>query len=103
MQKLGLVSLLIMITILLTLAFPAAATGPKAPVPAVPAAAVPAPATPAAAPAPHPHIVSALEHMREAKGHLEQAEGEFAGHRARSIELLNQAIHEAEICRDAPK
>jgi outer membrane protein TolC len=99
MQKLGLASLLITINLLFMLAFPAAATGPKAPVPA----AVPAAAAPAPAPAQHPHIIAALEQMRGAKGHLDQAEGEFAGHRARAIDLLNQAIHEAEICRDAPK
>ncbi|HKI25941.1 MAG TPA: hypothetical protein VKA07_06420 [Candidatus Sulfotelmatobacter sp.] len=52
---------------------------------------------------PHPHIVAALEHMNNAKGHLKQAEGEFSGHRARAIELLDQAIHEAQMCVDAPK
>ncbi len=87
MQRLGTVTLLLAVILLFTLAFPAAAAGPNPPMP-----------TP-----PHPHIVAALEHMNNAKGHLKQAEGEFSGHRARAIELLDQAIHEAQMCVDAPK
>jgi hypothetical protein len=99
MKKIGFLSLLIMATLLLTVAFPAAAAGPKAPVPAAPAVAA-VPAMPAATPVPekHPHIDEALEHMRAAKHQLEVAEHDFDGHRAKSIEHLNQAIHEAEIC-----
>ena len=102
MKKIGFLSLLIVATLLFTLAFPAAAAGPKAPVaPAQPVAA--APAAPAAAmPAPHPHIDEALEAMRNAKHHLETAEHDFHGHRAKAIEHLNQAIHEAEICMQEP-
>jgi hypothetical protein len=102
MKKIGFLTLLIMATLLLTLAFPAAAAGPNPPaapaVVAVPAAA-PA-ATPAATPAPppHPHIDEALEAMRNAKHHLETADHDFGGHRVKAIEHLNQAIHEAEIC-----
>ena len=101
-KKIGFLSLLIVATLLFTLAFPAAAAGPKAPVaPAQPVAA--APAAPAAAmPAPHPHIDEALEAMRNAKHHLETAEHDFHGHRAKAIEHLNQAIHEAEICMQEP-
>ena len=51
-------------------------------------------------PEPHPHIHEALEAMRNAKHHLETAEHDFDGHRAKSIEHLNQAIHEAEICME---
>ena len=91
MQKLGIASSLLALVLLLTLMFPA--VSPKA-------AASP---SPAATPAPHPHIVAALDHMRQARGHMAQAEGEFEGHRARSIELLDQAIHEAELCTSAPK
>jgi len=98
MKKMGFFALLITASLLLGLAFPAAAAGPKAPATPVPAAA-PAPA-PAAAPAmpPHPHIDEALEAMRAAKHHLESAEHEFHGHRMKALEHLNQAIHEAEIC-----
>jgi hypothetical protein len=87
MQKLGIASLLLALVLLLALLFPAAS--PKA--------------TAAATLAPHPHIAAALDHMRQARTHMAQAEGEFEGHRARSIELLDQAIHEAELCTNAPR
>jgi hypothetical protein len=98
MKKTGFLTLLIMATVLFTLAFPAAAAGPKAP--AVPAPVVaPAPAPAAAMPAPpHPHIHEALEAMRAAKHHLESAEHDFDGHRMEAIKHLDMAIHEAEIC-----
>jgi hypothetical protein len=99
LKKIGLLTLLIMATLLFTLAFTAAAAGPKAPAAPVPAAAA-IPAAPAAAATPeeHPHIHEALEAMRNAKHHLETAEHDFHGHRVKAIEHLNQAIHEAEIC-----
>jgi len=101
-QKIGLLTLLITATLLLTLAFPVAAAGPKAPVVPVPAAAAaPAPAASPAMP-PHPHIELALEALRSAKHHLEAAEHDFHGHRAKSIEHLNRAIREAEICMSEP-
>ena len=99
MKKIGFLSLLIMATLLFTLAFPAAAAGPKAPAaPAPPVAS--APAAPAVAPVPerHPHIDEALEAMRSAKHQLETADHDFDGHRVKSIEHLDRAIHEAEIC-----
>jgi hypothetical protein len=100
MKKIGFMGLLVTATLLFTLAFPAAAAGPKAPAAAVPAVvAVPAvPAVAAAMPERHPHIDEALESMRAAKHHLESAEHDFDGHRVKAIEHLNQAIHEAEIC-----
>ena len=100
MRKIGFLTLFIVATILLMIAFPAAAAGPKAPAPPVPAApaVTPAPAPVAAVPEPHPHIHEALEAMRNAKHHLESAEHDFDGHRAKSLEHLNQAIHEAEVC-----
>jgi hypothetical protein len=102
MKNIGFFSLLITATLLLTLAFPAAAAGPKpAPVPAPVAAAAPAPAASPAMP-PHPHIDEGLEAMRNAKHHLEMAEHDFHGHRAKAIEHLNMAIHEAEICASEP-
>jgi hypothetical protein len=96
MKNIGFLTLLIMATLLLTLAFPAAATGPKAAAPAPIVAA----ATPAVAPVPerHPHIDEALESMRAAKHHLESADHDFDGHRMKAIEHLDRAIHEAEIC-----
>ncbi len=100
MKKIGFLTLLITATLLLALAFPVAAAGPKAP--AVPvAAAAPAPAASPAMP-PHPHIAEGLEAMRSAKRHLEAAEHDFHGHRAKAIEHLNQAIREAEICMSEP-
>jgi hypothetical protein len=36
--------------------------------------------------------------MRAAKHHLESADHDFDGHRAKAIEHLDKAIHEAEIC-----
>ena len=95
MKKIGLFTLLVMATLLLTLAFPAAAAGPNAPAPPVPAAPAVAPAP---VPPPHPHIHEALEAMRNAKHHLESAAHDFDGHRVKAIEHLDQAIHEAEIC-----
>jgi hypothetical protein len=99
MKNLGFMTLLITATLLFSLAFSAAAAGPKpaaAPVPAV--AAVPAAPAPVATPERHPHIDEALEHMRAAKKELESAEHDFQGHRGKSLEHLNQAMHEAEIC-----
>ena len=93
MKKIGFMGLLVAATLLFTLAFPAAAAGPKAPVAAVPAV----PAVAAAMPERHPHIDEALESMRAAKKHLESAEHDFGGHRVKAIEHLNQAIHEAEV------
>ncbi|HTT22460.1 MAG TPA: hypothetical protein VMG82_26270 [Candidatus Sulfotelmatobacter sp.] len=94
MKKIAFTGLVITAMLLLTLAFSAAAAGPKAPAAPLPAA---APA-PAATPERHPHIDEALEHMRAAKHELEVAEHDFDGHRVKSIDHLNQAIDEAEIC-----
>jgi hypothetical protein len=96
-KNIGFLTLLIMATLLFALAFPAAAAGPKAPVPAPPVVS-PAPvAAPAPVP-PHPHIHEALEAMRAARGHLQEAKPDFEGHRMKAIEHLDQAIREAEIC-----
>ena len=95
MKKIATITLLTMAVTLFTIAFPAAAAGPKAPAP--PVAGAPAVATPMP-PEQHPHIHEALEAMRAAKHQLETAEHDFDGHRVKSIEHLNQAIHEAEVC-----
>ncbi|MFZ0292939.1 MAG: hypothetical protein WAL52_05000 [Candidatus Sulfotelmatobacter sp.] len=101
MKRIGFLSFVILAMLVLTLAFSAAAS-PKAP---VPAAAV-APTSPAAvAPAPvppHPRVEHAIEAMRSAREHMEHAEGEFHGHRAKAIEHLDAAIHEAEECMREP-
>jgi hypothetical protein len=98
MRKIGLLTLLAFATLAFTLASPAAAAGPKAPASPL-AAAAPAPVAPAVAvPEHHPHIDEALESMRAAKHHLESADHDFDGHRAKAIEHLDRAIHEAEIC-----
>jgi hypothetical protein len=98
MKKIGFLTLLVTATLLLTLAFPAAAAGPKLAASPAPAVALLA-AAPAVAPAErHPHIDEALESMRAAKHHLETAAPDFEGHRRKAIEHLDQAIHEAEIC-----
>jgi hypothetical protein len=96
MKNIGFLTLLLTATLLLTLSFPAVAAGPKAPAaPAVAAAPLPAPVG-------HPHVSEALAAMRNAKHELETAESPFAGHRAKAIEHLDQAIHEAEICMQMP-
>ena len=97
MKKIGMITLLTTATLLFAIAFPAAAAGPKPPAPPV----VAAPSVPVAAPVPpepHPHIHEALEAMRSAKHQLESAAHDYDGHRAKSIEHLDQAIREAEIC-----
>jgi len=102
MKKIGFLTLLITATLLLTLASPVAASGPRsgAVVAAVPAA--PAVAAPAPVPPPHPRVEHALEAMRSAREHMMHAEGEFHGHRDKAIEHLDRAIHEAEICLQEP-
>lgn len=100
MKKIGFLTLLIMATLVFTLAFPAAAAGPKAAAAPAPAAVVAPAAAAIVAPVPerHPHIDEALESMRAAKHHLESAEHDFDGHRRKAIEHLDRAIHEAEVC-----
>jgi hypothetical protein len=100
MKKIGFLTLLIAATLLFTMALPVGAAGPKA----APVAAA-APASPAvAAPAmpPHPRVEHALEALRSAKEHMEHAEGEFHGHRAKAIGHIDAAIHEAEVCLNEP-
>lgn len=96
MRKVGILTLFIMVALVLTLTFTVGATSPKAH--AAPVAVAPASPVAAPVPPPHPHIDEALEAMRNAKHHLETADHDFHGHRMKSIEHLNQAIHEAEIC-----
>ena len=48
-------------------------------------------------PEPQPHMREALEALRSAEHHLNEATGDKGGHRARAIQLVNQA--EAEVQR----
>ncbi|MGA6982522.1 MAG: hypothetical protein WCC95_14825 [Candidatus Sulfotelmatobacter sp.] len=101
MKRIGWLSLSITATLLLTLAFSAAAANPKAPA----AAAAVAPASPtvvAPAPPPHPRVHDALDELRHAREHMAHADGEFHGHRDKTIEHIDAAIHEAEICMQEP-
>lgn len=102
MKKIAFLTLLMMVAALFMLAFPAIAAGPNPPAPPVVAAPV-APAASAPMPEKHPHIDEALEHMRAAKHELEIAAHDFKGHRVKSLEHLNQAIGEAEMCLKADK
>jgi hypothetical protein len=105
MKKIGLMGLLVVATLLLTIAFPAAAANPQpaakiAPVVTALPAAAPVAAVAAMPAPPHPHIHEAIESMRAAKHHMESAEHDFDGHRAKAIEHLDRAIREAEICME---
>ena len=102
MKKIGFLTLLITATLLLAISFPAAAAGPKPAAPVASAAASPVPVVASPVPAPHPRVHEAIEAMRNAREHLQHAEGEFHGHRARAIEHLERAIHEAEECEREP-
>ncbi|MCU1300377.1 MAG: hypothetical protein JWQ87_661 [Candidatus Sulfotelmatobacter sp.] len=104
MKKIGFLTLLMLIsaTLLLTLSFSAAAAGPRAPAHVAAAPAIPVVAAPTPVPPPHPRVHEAVEAMRSAREHLSHAEGEFHGHRARAIQHLDRAIHEAEICEREP-
>jgi hypothetical protein len=43
-----------------------------------------------------PHMKNALMHLREARAALQRAEHNKGGHRARAVEMINQAIAEVE-------
>ena len=43
-----------------------------------------------------PHMQAALEHLRAAKGELDRADADKGGHRARAIQLVNDAIGQVE-------
>jgi hypothetical protein len=51
---------------------------------------------------PHPRVEHAIEALRSARDHMQHAEGEFHGHRDKTIEHIDAAIHEAEICMNEP-
>jgi hypothetical protein len=82
MKKIGLFTLLILAIALCTFAFTAAAAPPPVSI--------------------HPRVDHAIEALRVARDHMDHAEGEFHGHRAKTIEHIDAAIHEAEICQGEP-
>lgn len=43
-----------------------------------------------------PHMHAALGHLRAARESLERADPDKGGHRARAIQLVNDAIHHVE-------
>jgi hypothetical protein len=97
MKNIGILTLVVLVTVVLTLAFSAAAAPKLATQPASVAAVPVAPlATPL--PAPHPEIHAALEAMHNAHDHLDHAAHDFNGHRVAAIKHLDAAIHEAEVC-----
>ena len=99
MKQIGYLTLLIVAMLMLAIAFPVAASGPKAAATPV----VAAPATPAASPMPpHPRVHEALEALRSARDHMAHAEGDFHGHRDAAIHHIDEAIKEAEICEREP-
>ncbi len=102
MKKIGILTLFILVALALTLTITVGAATPKAPAAPVAVAPAPAPASAVAPMPPHPRVEHALEALHSAKDHMEHAEGEFHGHRAKAIEHINAAIHEAEICMQEP-
>jgi hypothetical protein len=99
MKQIGLLTLLIAATLLFTMALPGAAGRNTS---AVVAAAPASPAVVAPAMPPHPRVEHAIEALRSARDHMQHAEGEFHGHRDKTIEHIDAAIHEAEICMNEP-
>ena len=66
---------------------------PRTPLPAAPP---PTPAAAAGNPAPehHPEIVAAIRALENAKNHLESADRDFHGHRAKALGHVNEALEE---------
>jgi hypothetical protein len=46
----------------------------------------------------HPEIHQAIEALRSARSHLQQAAHDFGGHRADALRATDEAIHQLEIC-----
>jgi len=81
MKRIGLLTLLILGTLLFALVFTVGAAAP---------------------PSPHPRVDHAIEALHSAREHMAHAEGAFHGHRDKAIEHIEAAIHEAEICQGEP-
>jgi hypothetical protein len=97
MKNIALLTLVIVTTVMLTLAFTAVAA-PSTPAPPAAVFTTPVPTIVAPPDDPHPHIHAALEAMHHAKEELDSAAHDFHGHRVEAIKHLDAAIHEAEIC-----
>lgn len=68
---------------------------------AVPASPAPGPKpVPAATPAPeaHPEIREAIDSLRHARMHMQEAAHDFGGHRADAIKATDEAIRQLQIC-----
>lgn len=46
----------------------------------------------------HPEIHRAIEALRNARAHLQEASHDFGGHKADAIRATDEAIHQLEIC-----
>ncbi len=46
----------------------------------------------------HPEIHRAIEALRNARAHLQEAAHDFGGHKADAIRATDEAIHQLEIC-----
>jgi hypothetical protein len=46
----------------------------------------------------HPEIHAAIESLRNAKAHLNEAAHDYQGHRVDAIKAIDEAIHQLEIC-----
>ena len=57
-------------------------------------------ATPAPPPAPQAHseIRAALESLRSARAHIQEARHDFGEHRAEALKQVDRAINQLEIC-----
>ena len=46
----------------------------------------------------HQKIHAAIHELREAHHYLKEAHHDFGGHRAKALELMDQTIHQLELC-----
>jgi hypothetical protein len=84
-------SLLATVTFVGALAMPVAVPAAPAPKPMPMPAAKPVPE-------PHPEIREALESLRRARRHMQEAAHDFGGHRVDALRATDEAIRQLEIC-----
>jgi hypothetical protein len=51
----------------------------------------------------HPEIRAAQNHLMQAKARLERADHDFAGHRVKAIEHINEALEELNLALQSDK
>ena len=51
----------------------------------------------------HPEIRAAQAHLMQAKARLEHADHDFAGHRVKAIEHINEALEELKLALQADR